>query len=151
MYNERENDLGGFFVRLKNLTISEIHTQWDVAFLETYIKSGIFPRSLRWEVRPQKGESELEEWFRYFNEAGVNFLRFLVARKKSKLTRLDGEIKALKDSLSPYKEVEEYKERTINLLKTLDKEEREQKFKEKNITETLGIIKLIVCSLGRGN
>lgn len=74
---------------------------------------------------------ELEEWFRYFNEAGVSFLRFLVSRKNSKLARLDGEIKALKDSLLPYKDVEEYKERTINLLKVLDKEEKEQKIKKR--------------------
>lgn len=118
-------------MRLKNLMVSEIHTQWDVAFLETYIRLKMVPRSLRWEVCPQKGETELEEWFRYFNNAGTDFLQFLVTRKKDKLTRLDLEIKTLKDSLLPYKNGEEYKERTSSLIKTLDKEEREQKIKKR--------------------
>lgn len=38
VYKEDENDLGGLFVRLKNLMISETHTQWDIVYLETYIK-----------------------------------------------------------------------------------------------------------------
>lgn len=58
-------------------------------------------------------------------------MQFLVARKNSKLARLDGEIKTLKDSLLPYKDKEEYKDRTNHLLKTLDKEEREQKIKKR--------------------
>lgn len=111
-YTETDGDIGGLFMRLKNLTILEIHTQWDVGFLETYIKLNMVPRSLRWQVYPQIGELEFEEWFRYFNEAGVKFLIFLVSRKNSKLTRLDGEIKSLKDNLLPYKVGEEYKDRT---------------------------------------
>lgn len=51
------------------------------------------PRSLRWDVGPQRGELELEEWFKYFNEAGVKVLKFLILTQKSKLARLDGEIK----------------------------------------------------------
>lgn len=53
-FKESDRDLSGLFVRLKNLTISEIHTQWDVTFLETYIKLKMVPRSVRWEVCPQK-------------------------------------------------------------------------------------------------
>lgn len=131
MYSDKDSDLGGMFTRLKNLTMSEIHTQWNVAFLDTYIKLNMVPRSLRWQVSPQKGDLELEEWFRYFNEAGVKFLRFLVSRKKSKLTKLDSEIKTLKDSLLPPRESEEYKNRTTNVLKVLDKEEKEQKAKKR--------------------
>lgn len=100
-------------MRLKNLMVSEIHTQWDVEFLETYIRLKMVPRSLRWEVCPQKGETELEEWFRYFNGAGIDFLQFLISRKKDKLTRLDLEIKTPKDSFLPYKDSEEYKERPV--------------------------------------
>lgn len=69
--------------------VSEIHTQWDIALLEQYVSNKMVPRSLHWEVSPQKGELELQEWFQYFNEAGVKFLEFLVQRKKCKLTRLD--------------------------------------------------------------
>lgn len=47
------------------------------------------------------------------------------------MARLDLEIKTLKDNLLPYKESEEYRERTSNLIKTLDKEEKEQKIKKR--------------------
>ena len=127
----QEGDLSGLFVRLKNLTIAEIHTQWDVAFLETYIKLSMVPRSLRWQVSPQKGDLDLQEWFRYFNDAGVNFLEFLVTRKNTKLTKLDNEIKTLKETMSSHKESDEYKDRSSNLLKILDREEKEQKIKKK--------------------
>lgn len=54
------------------------------------------PRSLRWEVNPNKGELELESWFKYLNKAGLNFLKFLVDGKKIKLSTLDKEIKEIK-------------------------------------------------------
>lgn len=54
VYKEDEGDLSGLFTRLKNLTVSETHTQWDIAYLETYVKNNMVPRSLRWEVSPQK-------------------------------------------------------------------------------------------------
>lgn len=37
VYKEEEGDLGGLFMRLKNLTVSEMRTQWDIAYLDTYI------------------------------------------------------------------------------------------------------------------
>lgn len=98
-FKEGDGDLGGVFMRLKNLTVSEIHTQWDIAFLETYIKHLMVPRSLRWEVCPQKGETDLEGWYKYFNEAGLGFLKFLGERKAIKLKRLDDEIKLIKEKL----------------------------------------------------
>lgn len=136
-YKDDEGDLGGLFMRLKNLTVSETHTQWDIAFLETYVKNGMVPRSLRWEVSPQKGDIEFEDWFKYFNTAGVNFLKFLIERKNTKLTRLDEEIKAIKEKLNPLREGSEYKDGSQSLLKTLEKEDREQKIKKKrkNTTE----------------
>lgn len=129
--------MGGLFVRLKNLMVSEIHTQCDIAFLEQYVSDDMVPKSLRWEVSPQKGESKLQEWYKYFNEAGVKFLEFLVQRKKCKLTRLDIEIKLIKDKLLPHINSEEYKERSISLKKLLEKEEIEQKNKKRggNTTE----------------
>lgn len=60
-YSDNSGDLNGLFIRLKNLTTSEIHTPWDVAFLETYIKLNMVPWSLRWQVSPQKGDLELEK------------------------------------------------------------------------------------------
>lgn len=149
--SEPEGDLGGLFIRLKNLMISEIHTQWDVAFLEQSVADAMVPRSLRWGVSPQRGELELEEWFKYFNTAGIAFLEFLKERKNSKLARLDTKIKSIKDKLLPHITSEEYKECSSNLKKLLEKEEVEQKNKKrkKNTTEMWGIIKMGLSLTGR--
>lgn len=95
--------------------ISETHTQWDIAYLGTYIKNSMVPRSLRWEISPQKGETELEEWFKYFNQAGLSLLQFLIDRKSAKLAKIDIEIKAIKEKLGPNKDSDEYRERSQNL------------------------------------
>lgn len=55
--NEPDSDLGGLFMRLKNLMVAEMHTQWDIAFLDQYVADSMVPRSLSWDVSPQKGES----------------------------------------------------------------------------------------------
>lgn len=128
---ELEGDLGGLFMRLKNLMISEIHTQRDIAFLEQHVTDSMVPRSLRWDVSPQRDELELEDWFKYFNTAGVAFLEFLIKRKNNKLAHLDVEIKLIKEKLSPHVTSEEYKERSSNLKKLLEKEEVEQNNKKR--------------------
>lgn len=130
-YKEEEGDLSGLFTMLKNLTISETNTKWDVAYLETYVKLNMVPRSLRWEVSPQKGDIQLEDWYKYFNEAGVSLLRFLIERKLVKLSRLDEEIKTLKEKLTPLQDTVEYKDKSQVLLNILEKEDREQKYKKK--------------------
>lgn len=126
-----EGDLGGLFMRLKNLTISELHTQWDIAYLNTYIKNQMVPQSLRREVSPQQGDVQLEDWFAYFNTAGIEFLKFLVGRKNNKLVRLDEEIKTIKDKLTPFKESTDYQDKSSSLLKILDKEDKDQRIKKK--------------------
>lgn len=84
-----------------------------------------------WEVSPQKGDIQLEEWYKYFNEAGVGLLRFLIERKVQKLSRLDEEIKTLKEKLTPLRDTVEYKDKSQSLLNTLEKEDREQIYKKK--------------------
>lgn len=125
------DDLAGCFLRLKNLTITEVHARWDIAYLEEYIKENMVPRSLRWEVNPQKEDNELGEWFKYFNEAGVGFLQFLVAKKKRKLTMLDLEINTIRSKLAPFKDDQEYIRRSEALKTILIKEEMEQKQKKR--------------------
>lgn len=125
------SDISGMFMRLKNLMVSEIHTQWDILFLAQYVTDSMVPRSLRWEVSPQKGETDFQDWFQFFNEAGGKLLQFLIKKKNDKLARLDGEIKIIKEKLSPFKDSEEYKEKSMNLRKILEKEETEQKIKKK--------------------
>lgn len=89
------------------------------------------PRSLRWEVNPQKEDNELAEWFKYFNEAGVGFLQFLVAKKKRKLTMLDLEINGIRTKLIPLKDDQEYSRRSEALKTILIKEENGQKQKKR--------------------
>lgn len=74
-------EVGGLFLRLKNLMVSELHLQWDIAFLEQYCKERMVPGGLRWDVHPQQGDVELEAWFCYFNEAGISLLQFLTEKK----------------------------------------------------------------------
>lgn len=130
-FKDEEGDLGGIFTRLNKLMISENHIKWDIAYLETYIGHLMVPRSFRWDVAPQKGDTDLEEWFEYFNQAGVSFLCFLVERKATKLVKLDDEIKLIKEKLNPIKEGEEYMEKSQSLLKVLEKEDKDQRAKKK--------------------
>lgn len=57
---DQRDEIGGIFFRLKKLLVFELHTSWDIAYLEQYVIQKMVPRSLRWEVSPQKGETELE-------------------------------------------------------------------------------------------
>lgn len=75
---------------------------------------------------PQKGNTELEEWYNYFNKTGVSF-RFLVDRKFKKLVKIDEVIKTIKDKLSPTKDSDEYLEKSQNLLRILEKEDKDQR------------------------
>lgn len=84
-----DTEIGGLFLRLKNIMVSELHLQWDLVFLEQYVSEGMIPRSLRWDIHPQQGETDLDSWFKYFNNAGVNFLGFLINRKRNRLSILD--------------------------------------------------------------
>lgn len=87
-------------------------------------------RGLRWDVHPQQGDSDLEPFFRYFNEVGIIFLNFLVDKKQLRLTIIEKEIKDLKDKLTPYKTTSEYISLSTNLRNPLEKEEREPRTKK---------------------
>ena len=123
-------EISGVFMRLKNLMTTEIHLQWDIAFLEQYQKEKLVPRGLRWDIHPQQGDDDLQAWSRYFNEAGLNLLEFLTGRKKSKLKAIDSEIKTLREQLLPHKTSPEYISLSSNLQGILEKEERDQRFKK---------------------
>lgn len=124
-------DMGGLFVRLKNLMVAEVHGHWDIALLEKYLDDNMVPRSLRFEITPQEDEIDLPGWYKYFNDVGLDLLRFLIARKRRKLNKLDEEISEVKEKLSLYRESEEYKNKSDNLRKTLEKEDLDQKVKKK--------------------
>lgn len=125
-----EMEIGGLFLRLKNVMTTELHLQWDLVFLQQYISEQMVPRSLRWEVQPQQGETDPDSWFKYFNDAGISFLNVLISKKNSRLLSLDREIKELKDKLLMHKNSQEYSSLSSNLLNHLEKEDREQKHKK---------------------
>lgn len=125
-----DTEIGGLFLRLKNVMTTELHLRWDLAFLQQYIIEKMVPRSLRWEVQPQQGETDLESWFNYFNDTGISFLNLLISKKNNKLLGLDREIKELKDKLSAHKNTMEYNTLSSNLQSHLEKEDRDQKHKK---------------------
>lgn len=77
------------------------------------------------------------------------FLRFLIDRKTAKLAKLDIEIKSIKDKLIPMKESEEYREKSQDLLKILEKKDKDQK--TKNITVIYQTTITILCLSGKRN
>lgn len=89
------------------------------------------PRSLRWEVSPQKGETDLEGWFVYVNDIGIQFLQFLLGKKHNKLKTLNDEICSVRDKLSPLKFHDVYKQKSDHLRLFLEKEDNDQKIKKK--------------------
>lgn len=129
--DQQNNDLGGLFVRLKNLMIVEVHGNWDVAFLEKYLDDQMVPRSLRFEISPQDDDIDIAVWYKYFNDVGLDLLRFLIGRKRRKLNKLDEDITDVKTKLTPYKELDEYKNRSDSLKRILEKEDIDQKTKKK--------------------
>lgn len=124
------SEMSGIFIRLKNLMISELHLQWDTAFLEQYIKEQMVPRGLRWDIHPQQDELDLESWYKYFNEVGIKLLGYLVEKKRIRLSLIDTEIKDLRDKLIPFKTSAEYIALSNNLRNVLEKEEKDQRNKK---------------------
>lgn len=123
-------EIGGLFLRLKNIMVSELHLQWDLVFLEQYVTESMVPRSLRWDIHPQQGDGDFESWFKYFNDAGIDFLSFLITRKRDRLSVLDREIRELKDGLLTYKNSVEYNSLSSNLQVHLIKEDKDQRTKK---------------------
>lgn len=84
-------------------------------------------------------QTDLDSWFKYFNDAVISFLNVLISKKNSRLLTLDREIKELKDKLLMYKNSQEYSSLSSNLLNHLEKEDKEQKYKkQKKIFQRCG-------------
>lgn len=75
---------------------------WDVSTFETYLKESIVPRRLRWDVPPNDGlvdQESNDEWFKFFNEKGLELLRFLLERKRRKTKIIDQNIAGIREAL----------------------------------------------------
>lgn len=128
--NTVDSEISGLFVRLKNLMVSELHLQWDIAFLEQYTKEQMVPRGLRWDIYPQQGELDVDLWYKYFNESGLKLISFLVERKQVRLSLLDKEIREIRDKLTPSSGNPEYISLSTGLKTHLEKEEKDQRSKK---------------------
>lgn len=115
---------------LKNLMVTEIHLEWDIAFLDQYQKKKLVPRGLRWDIHPQQSDTAIQTWSHYFNEVGLNLLSFLTGRKRAKLFPIDSEINKLRDQLLPHKSTSEYISLSSNLQVLLEKEGKKQRSKK---------------------
>lgn len=73
----------------------------------------------------------LQSFFKENDTPEVTPLTQWETHKTTKLARLDTEIRTIKDKLSPNKESDEYRKRSLNLLKVLEKEDKEQRIKKK--------------------
>lgn len=49
------------------------------------------------------------ERFQFFNDAGIDFLTFLVDKKKKKVSRLNQGIKDIREKLNPFNQEEAYR------------------------------------------
>lgn len=125
-----DTEIGGLFLRLKNLMVSELHLDWDIVFLEQYSKERMVPRGLRWNVYPQQGDSDLESWFRYFNDTGISLLNFLIDKKRTRMITIDKEIKEIREKLTSHRSTPEYISHSTSLRNHLEKEEKDQKIKK---------------------
>lgn len=124
-------NLRGIFMRLKNVMVAELHASWDIIFLEKYAQEKMIPRSLRWNINPDQGDTELLEWFQFFNGAGISLLNFLIDKKRKKVCRLNKEITEIKEKLTPFMQDEAYKLYNQELREILTMEGEEQKTKKR--------------------
>lgn len=134
-----DTEIGGLFLRLKTVMVSELHLQWDLVFLEQYVSEHMVPQSLRWDVSPQHGDTDLDSWYKYLYEASITFLSFLITRKRNRLSVLGREIKELKNGPLIYKNSSEYNFLSSDLQAHLIKEDRDQRNKKhKKYTRDIG-------------
>lgn len=131
-------DLESLMRRLGHNMEKKVSLWWDTCTFETYLKKNLVPRRLRWDVPPNDGLSDQEsneEWFKFFNDKGLELLRFLLERKQRKIKMIDQNIAQLKEELEVYKETTEFKTLTTQLNKDLMKKDKEvQQRKSKKYT-----------------
>lgn len=81
-------DIEQGFKQLKNALDKQVRAWWDVLTLEEYVKDGITPRRLRWDIAPNDGlqVEELDhEWYKFFNGSERKLLELIMTRRKKKL------------------------------------------------------------------
>lgn len=98
--------------------------------MEKYLKDGLVPRKLRWDVPINDGllgDEDIEEWYAFFTGKGREVMEFLIKRKQRKLKLLENQIKEIRDKLGPFYNTPEYTRLMGELHKNMQKKDIENK------------------------
>lgn len=124
----RTADLESLMRKLGHNMEKKVSLWWDISTFETYLKESFVPRRLRWDVPPNDGlvdQESNDEWLKFFNDKGLELLRFLLERKQRKTKIIDQNIAEIREELEVFKETTEFKTYTTQLNKDLTKKDRE--------------------------
>lgn len=136
-YESGGRPFGIKFKGLEKLITKEIVT-WDIASLplEHYIKEGLIPPGLRWQLPLNGGEEDNHDtlaWEGFLNHCSTNAMLFIVDVRKNKLLKLNEQIEEFKQKLEPFKNLDDYMELSCICQKNIKKVEtgiKERKFKK---------------------
>lgn len=136
--NNKENDISHLFRKLGHCMDKKSNIWWDRSTMEKYLKDGLIPRKLRWDVPINDGllgEEDIDEWYAFFIGKGREIMEFLLKRKQCKLTLVENQIKEIRDKLIPFINTPEYNKLMDDLHKNMQKKDVENKnIKKKKYT-----------------
>ena len=114
-------DLDTNFRKFGHLMEKKVSAWWDLTTHEQYIKEGIVPRRLRWDIPINDGlmdNDSSEEWYKFFNEKGLEAFQFLIKRKQRKIANMNKLIAECKTSLESHKDTPSFATLTSQLFGT---------------------------------
>lgn len=89
---------------------------------------------MRWDVPINDGlldQDSMDEWFKFFNEKGMEVLLCLIKRKQRKLSNINKQIAECKNILEGYKDSVSFTTLTNQLNKVLEQKDIEIKQRKK--------------------
>lgn len=123
-------DLDTNFRKFGHLMEKKVSLWWDITTHEQYIKEKTVPRRLRWDIPINDGiidEDGVSEWYKFFNEKGIEVLQFLVRRKQRKVAMINQQIAECKIALKAHKETPSFVTLTNQLNTFLERKDVEIK------------------------
>lgn len=136
-----QSNINGVLTALGNVLEKLVRTWWDICTFEQYIKEKILVRSSRWEVAPQDGLDDpesMQEWYEFFTNMGFKLQDLVLARKRKKMSILEGKINEFRLQLEPVKGTQQVLEFNTRIKKKLEKIDRDtQKKKSKKFHRDL--------------
>lgn len=129
-----KGDLDTNFRKFGHLMEKKVSLWWDIATHEQYIKDKMVPRRLRWEVPICDGlvdQEGVNEWYKFFNDKGMDLVHFALKRKQRKLQIINQHITECKSTLEPFKDTAPFTTLTKQLNKVLEQKDIEIKQRKK--------------------